>query len=368
MNYSIPYYGLKRFYEQHAFVIQQLLHKSFSNGFFLDGKEIEEFEHAIAQYCHRKYAVSVGSCTDALYFSLLSLGIGKGDEVLLPSFSFISTLSAILRVGACPVFLDLQKNDFSISLNEIKQKRTSHTKALISVPLFGSTQDYSEIEQWCRENHIFFIEDAAQALGVNINNRPSGSWGNISCISFDPSKIIHAFGTGGVILTDDYSIYQYIKQLRYHGKKENNFIHVGFNSRISTFQAKLLLWQLEHINSIINQRQSIAHKYIHELSSLLFIELPKFSTNVSHTFHKFVIKSPFRDLLKKHLEANGIQVMVHYPKLLFDYSLINSYSFRAEQILHARQLTSEVLSLPLYPELTENEQLHICNCIKTFKP
>ncbi len=368
MTFTVPYYGLKRFYEINKSVIIRLIDEAWVNGFFLDSREIELLEQNIAKICNRKYAIAVSSCTDALYFSLHALGIGKGDEVLLPCFSFIATLSAVLRTEATPIFLDIQYNDYSLSLSEIKQKTTQKTKALIIVPLFGSTQDYSQIEQWCKQQGIYLIEDAAQALGSCINNRPSGSWGEVSCISFDPSKIVHAFGTGGAILTNDDHIFLRAKRIRYQGKQHNDFVELGFNSRISTAQARLINWQLEHIEQTVEIRQRLASIYVNELQHVSFIELPLLSTNVRQTFHKFVIKSPYRDSLKEHLQQQGIQTMIHYPRLLFEYSLMQHSLYFAENINHAKQLTRDVLSLPLYPELTEEEIQTICNTIKQFKP
>lgn len=368
MSFSVPYYGLKRFYENHKSIIHQLIDEAWTNGFFLDSPEIELLEQNLANLCNRKHAIAVNSCSDALYFSLHALGIGKGNEVLLPSFSFIATLSAVLRTEATPVFLDIQYNDYSLLLDEIKQKTTSITKALVIVPLFGSTQDYSEIEHWCKQQGIFLIEDAAQALGTHINNRPSGSWGNVSCISFDPSKIVHAFGTSGAILTDDDNIYQRTKRIRYQGKQHNDFVELGFNSRMSTAQARLLNWQLDYLEQIIEKRQLLATIYFEELQSFPFVELPLLPSNVKQTFHKFVIKSPYRNSLKEHLQQHGIQTMIHYSSLLFEYSLIQHSIYRAENISRAKQLTKDVLSLPLYPELTEEEIRAICKTIKQFEP
>lgn len=368
MAITIPYYGLKRFFEQHKSTIHLLIDEIWSDGFFLDSPEIELLEQNLAKLCQRKHAVVVNSCTDALYFSLRALGIGKDNEVLLPSFSFIATLSAVLRTEATPVFLDIKYNDYSLLLEEIRQKKTDKTKALIIVPLFGSTQDYSEIEQWCTRQGIFLIEDAAQALGVSINNRPSGSWGDVSCISFDPSKVVHAFGTGGVILTDDYNLYQRTKRMRYQGKQNNDFVELGFNSRMSTVQARLLNWQLEQLEQTIEKRQQLADIYFEELQNIPYIELPLMPLNVKQTFHKFVIKSPYRDLLKERLQQQGIQTMIHYSHLLFEYSLMQQRTYFAENIHQAKQLTKHVLSLPLYPELTDDEVRAVCKTIKQFNP
>jgi|YNPMSStandDraft_1061717.scaffolds.fasta_scaffold00632_9 dTDP-4-amino-4,6-dideoxygalactose transaminase len=366
MNFKIPYYGLDRFYKQNKDIILQLTDISFNEGQFLDGAEIKEFETLISSYCNRKYAVTVSSCSDALYFSLLSLNIGFDDEVLLPSFSFIATLNSVLRTGATPVFLDVDNINFTISLEEIKQKRTAKTKALILVPLFGLSYDYTEIELWCKKENIFVIEDAAQAIGTMYNGKPSGSWGELSCLSFDPSKIIHAFGTGGAILTNNEQLYYKLKRIRYQGKEKDDFIEKGFNSRISTLQAKLLLWQMDNIEKIVEKRQKIAQKYFSELAEINKLSFPVINSKVFPTYHKFVIFSRQRDKLKSYLQQNGIQTFIHYPKLLFEYSLMKDCFYKAENIAQANDLCKKVLSLPLYPELTEEEIQFICKIIKSF--
>ncbi len=365
MSFKIPYYGLDRFYKQNKDTILDITNNAFKEGQFLESIDIKEFEIYISSYCQRKFAITVSSCSDALYFSLLTLNIGVGDEVLLPSFSFIATLNTVLRTGATPVFLDVNDR-LSINFDEIKQKKTNKTKAIIVVPLFGIGQDYSEIEQWCKNEKIFLIEDAAQAIGSIINSRRYGSWGDFSCISFDPSKIIHAFGTGGVILTNNEDFYNKLRRIRYQGKDKEDFLEAGFNSRISTLQAKLLLWQLSNIQNIVTKRQLIAQIYFDELAKIKDITFPTIESGVVSTYHKFAIYCSRRDELKLYLSQNGIQTLVHYPKLLFEYSLMKNRNFKAENIFKARILCQKVLSLPLYPELTDEEISFICNTIKKF--
>ncbi len=366
MSFKIPYYGLKRFYDQHRNEILNCIDEAFREGQFLDGKIIEQLEQELAKLSNRTYALAVSSCSDALYFSLLASGVSSGDEVLLPSMSFIATLNAVLKTGAVPVFIDVNPEDFSVSIDEIKLKTTHKTKAFVAVPLFGLSQDYSAIIEWCKQNAIVFIEDAAQAVGVNCNGTPSGSWGMVSCFSFDPSKIIHAFGTGGAILTNDESVFKRCKELRYHGKSADDFLLAGGNSRISTAQANLLLWQLKNLNQIVHKRKQIAKLYQQYLSNVMEIELPKIHDCLSPTYHKYVIQTNKRDELKKHLAEKGIQCMIHYPKLLFEYGLMQNYSYRAENIVNARFITKRILSLPLYPELTDEEVSYICESIKSF--
>lgn len=366
MSLPISFYGLDRFYKQNKEKILQLTDLAYQNGQFLDSDIVKQFEKNLANYCNRKYALTVSSCTDALFLSLKTLNIQKDDEIIIPAFSFIASLSPILHLHAIPVFIDINPQDLSVNTTEIKQKITSKTKAILIVQLFGGLHNFSELEELSNKYGIPIIEDSAQSLGASFQNRKAGSLGTISCISFDPSKIIHAFGTGGAILTDNELIYQKLKRLHYHGKEQGNFVEAGYNSRISSSQASLLNWQLENIEKIIEKRNSIAQEYRNQLSELKEIRFPDYGLNKKVTHHKLAIFAEKRDELKKYLATKNIQTNIHYDKLLFEYSLMEKYSYRAEKIIHAYEIKSKELTLPLYPELTPEEIDYICQSIKTF--
>ncbi len=361
----ISYYGLDRFYENNKEKILDIIHHAYKHGQFLNSPEVEHFEHKLAQFCNRKYAVCVSSCTDALLISLKSLNISEGDEIIIPAFSFIASLNPILHLNATPVFVDVDDKTLTIDIYEIQKKITHKTKAIIVVQLFGSVNNFEELERLSKETSIPIIEDAAQSLGASYNHRKAGSLGKISCFSFDPSKIIHAFGTGGAILTNDENIYERIKQLQYHGKKTNDYIEPGFNSRISSAQAALLNWQLKNIENIIQLRQQRAQLYFDLLKNIHQISFPDYNNKIV-TYHKFVIFTQQRDDLKKYLAEKKIQTLIHYDKLLFEYSVLKNTNYKADSIKKAKLITSQALSLPLYPELKEKEIQYICKCIKAF--
>jgi hypothetical protein len=272
----------------------------------------------------------------------------------------------MLHVGATPVFIDVHSTDLTVNIDEIKSKITPKTKAIMIVQLFGGLNNFTELEELSATYHIPIIEDAAQSLGAQFQNRKAGSLGAVSCISFDPSKIIHAFGTGGAILTDDEGLYQKLKRLHYHGKEKGTFVEAGFNSRISSSQAALLNWQLENIEKIIEQRNRIAQEYKSRLMGIKEIRFPDYGQSKRVTHHKFAIFADKRDELKKQLAEKGIQTNIHYDKLLYEYSLMQNYSYRAEKIIHAHEITSKELTLPLYPELNHEEVDYICQSIKNF--
>ncbi|MGQ9846167.1 MAG: DegT/DnrJ/EryC1/StrS family aminotransferase [Bacteroidales bacterium] len=366
MDLPISFYGLERFYHAHRETILNLTHGAYEKGYLLDSSEVKLFEQELANFVGRKYAIAVSSCTDALLFSLKALNIKKGDEVLVPAFSFIASLSPILHCEATPVFLDINPQDLSIFVEDIEQKITKKTKAIIVVQLFGGVNNFEIFENLSKKYNIPIVEDAAQALGSKYNQRCAGTLGEISCFSFDPSKIIHAFGTGGAVLTDNEELYQKIKRLHYHGKEQNNYVEAGYNSRISSSQAALLRWQLSQIDKIINKRTEIAYKYIQQLSEISEISMLQYPRNVASNYHKFAIFTEKRDKLKHYLAEKGIQTNIHYDRLLFEHPIMNNFTYKADKINYAYLIKQNELTLPLYSELTDKEIDYICQSIKSF--
>jgi len=363
---KIPFYGIDRFFKAHADNIKEIFTTVGKTGKMLMGEEVELFEQTLAQFCSRKYAIAVSSCTDALYFALLSVGVKRGDEVIVPSFSFIATATPIIQAGAVPVFTDIRPDTFSMDAEDLKKKITSKTKAIIFVHLYGSFCPIEEIALIAKENNIPLIEDNAHSLGSKSNdNILAGTHGEISCVSFDPTKIIAGFGTAGALLTDNYSIFKYVNKLRYQGKNSDTgkFDVLGFNSRISTFQGALLNYQLNMIDKLIGRRRLIADFYNRCIDKIKGIE---YVQKTQSTFHKYVITTNNRDDLKLFLEKKGIQTMIHYNEALYEHPLFNNYSYRAENIQMVQHIKSTVLSLPIYPELTDEETSYITSCLQEF--
>ncbi|MFH1319479.1 MAG: DegT/DnrJ/EryC1/StrS family aminotransferase [Bacteroidota bacterium] len=366
---NIPFYNVERLFRKYSKEIISTVSSVYSSGRVLMGPEIEEFEGKISKMCNRKYALAVGSCTDALYFALLSSGIGKNDEVLVTCFSYIASVTPILMVGAIPVFIDIEPDYFMMDLSDVEAKITGKTKAIIAVNLFGQTLPIDRLEEIAARNGLVLIEDAAQSLGSKYEGNPAGSMGLTSCLSFDPVKIIGAFGAGGVLLTDDETIYRKVKKLRYHGKnmESGTFEILGYNSRIATSQAALISMQLDLLDDWIKKRNEIAAAYDRELSVINDIEIPKSRKGDSHIYHKYVIRVENRDDLRKYLADNGVKTMVHYSEALFEYPLFNNYKYHAENLTVVHNVKNKVISLPIYPELENEEIQYICNVIKKYK-
>ncbi len=365
---EIPFHNRDRLYAQYAEEINSVVQKIFSSGQVLMGPLVAEFEEKIAQYCGRKFACSVSSCTDALFFALKAADVGEGDEVLVTSFSFIASASCILRAGAIPVFVDINADDFMMDLESAKQCLSKKTKAVIGVHLFGQSLPAKEWEEFTVKHNLIFIEDAAQSLGSQFQNRRVGQMGLISCLSFDPTKVLGAFGTGGAVLTDDRKIYSILKKFRYHGKDEKNddFEILGYNSRMTTLQAALLNLQMKWLDRWIAQRQSIAQGYTDRLKDIEGLVSPSIRLGSKHIFHKYVLKTTRRDELKKYLEGQGIAAMIHYPHALYEYGVFKKYYTSKMPLATVNKIKTEVLSLPIYPELEASEIEYIVDSIRKF--
>ncbi|MFC1555291.1 DegT/DnrJ/EryC1/StrS family aminotransferase [candidate division KSB1 bacterium] len=365
---SVPYFNIDKIYKDHKEEILASIDKVFSHGQVLMGKEIDEFEEKMALRCDRKYAVALSSCTDALYFSLIAAGVSKGDEVLVTSFSFIASVTPILMVGAIPVFVDIDRDNFMMDYSDLQNKITSKTKSIIAVHLFGQCLDIEKLENIAGNANLILIEDAAQSFCSSFNERKAGSMGICSCISFDPTKVMGAFGNGGIALTNDKHIYNELKMIRYHGKNFDTGEHerIGHNSRIATSQAALLNLQLNWIDDWIISRRNIARKYSEMLGDISEIELPAVNSESNHIFHKFVIKADRRDELKVFLSENNVKTMIHYGKPIYENVLFNEYDYIAENINTVGKVTGNVISLPIYPELTTDEINFVCDHIRKF--
>ncbi|MEI6853306.1 MAG: DegT/DnrJ/EryC1/StrS family aminotransferase [Bacteroidota bacterium] len=365
----IPFYGVKKYYANHQQLMLSIVDDVYSSGNHF-GKETEDLEAELCRFTGRKFAVGLNSCTDAIYLALKSAGIGRGDEVLVTSFSFIASASPILRVGAIPVFVDICPKNFLMDLHQLQMKITSRTRAILAVHLFGQTLDMEALESLAQKNHLIIIEDAAQALGAECRGRKAGSMGLTSCLSFDPTKVISAFGSGGALLTDDEMIVRKVRQLRYHGKtSENDFAYTGYNCRLSGTASALLTFQLkELLNMRIVKLREIADIYSQRLHGFVDIVLPLSDLGHYHIYHKYVIRTIFRDELRNFLKTRGIETMIHYPVPMPDYTLFGEVDNQNIQFPASRQAGKEVFSLPIYPELSTEEIDYICKSILSFNP
>lgn len=311
----------------------------------------EDFERSFAERVGRKYCASVASATDALHFTLLAHGIGAGDEVLVTNFSWISSSACVSMVGAVPVFCDINLDSYHISLDSIKRMYSDKVKAIIYPHLFGNMTDTTEIQQFCKDNGILFIEDAAQSLGSSLNGISAGTIGDCSVYSFNSNKVIAGINGGGVVLTDNEDIARRVKMIRRHGK-DKDFSMIGYNSRMYVLNAEIINLRLRHGERNQERRQQIAHQYNQAFADLPVIT--QHSTNgLNHNYHKYVVRFKDKDTRKR--VKNALNASVHYELPLSTNSMYNGIEHRRDACTQSKIAADTVLSLPIHAWLTEDE-------------
>ena len=317
-------------------------------------KNVEFLEKKISTYVGRKHGIATNSATDALYYSLKCHGIGLTDEVLVSDFSWISSASCIVMAGATPVFCDIDLDSYHMSFEEIKKKTTNKTKAIIYTHLFGNMTETKEIEMFCKENDIIFIEDAAQSLGSRYKDKYAGSIGDISSFSFNHNKVISGISGGGMIFTDVDSIAEYLRKIRRHGKGKD-YEMLGYNSKMFYMNAAFIEMRFDRMNDLQMRRIEVANKYQEELEDLPVITQVA-DSNLVHNYHKYVVRfesKEIRDEVKKALKAK-----IHYDSPISKNSMFNLTPCPNAQIA-----SDTVLSLPCHPYVTEEEINKTCMTI-----
>ncbi|HEY8028006.1 MAG TPA: DegT/DnrJ/EryC1/StrS family aminotransferase [Gaiellaceae bacterium] len=354
----IPYFALEREFHALRDPIMARVEEVFRSGRLLQGPWISAFERELAELAGRRHAVAVNSCTDALYFAFASLGIGIGDEVMVPDFSFAATASSVLRTGAVPVYVDIG-GDYELDLDHAGTLVSDRTKALVYVDLYGRMGDAAALERFADQHGLLLIEDAAQTLGGVRDGRPAGSAGVVSCFSFDPTKVVSAPGSGGALLTDDDEIAETARTLSHHGKSsDGTFDRVGQNAQMSSIVAAVLSVKLAHEEEWLRTRQRLAAAYAEALSATVAI-VPERPVDREHVFHKYVIRVPQRDAVRAALELHGVATLVHYPTTLSALPFAAAAPKRGGGERAAR-FAGEVLSLPVHPHLREDEVELVC--------
>ena len=317
-------------------------------------KNVEFLEKKISKYIGRKHGIAINSATDALYYSLKCHGIGLTDEVLVSDFSWISSASCIVMAGATPVFCDIDLDSYHMSFKEIKKKTTNKTKAIIYTHLFGNMTETKEIELFCKENDILFIEDAAQSLGSKYKDRYAGSIGDISSFSFNANKVISGISGGGMIFTDEDSIAEYLRKIRKHGKGKD-YEMLGYNSKMFYMNAAFIEMRFDRMNDLQMRRIEIANRYHEELEDLPVVTQVA-NNDVIHNYHKYVVRfetKEIRDEVKNKLNAK-----VHY-----DSPISKNSMFNLTPCPNAQKASDTILSLPCHPYVTEEEISQICMTI-----
>lgn len=372
---NVPILDLKRQYQAIKPEVDAAIERVLVSGRFILGPEVETFEQGIAKYCGVNHAIGVASGTDALLLSLRALGIGPGDKVIIPSFTFFATAGVVNNVGAEPVFVDIDPKTFNLDPQAVERLLTQDSrlrtkiKAIIPVHLYGQMADMDEIMAITKEYDIAVVEDAAQAIGAEYKGRKAGSIGDLGCFSFFPTKNLGAYGDGGMVVTNDDELVERVRILRVHGSKPKYYHHmVGTNSRLDALQAAILRVKLPHLEDWTAARQRLAARYDDLLHGVEGIQLPYHAPDRSHIFHQYTIrvKNGCRDALQQHLKEQGIGSMIYYPRPLHLQECFKELGYNEGALPVSERASHEVLSLPVFPELAQKEQDHVIQQIRVF--
>lgn len=339
------------------------------SGAFIQGEDVKEFEREIASYCKVSYALGLNSGTDALYLGLKALGIKEGDEVITTPFTFIATASTIAQTGATPVFVDIDPATYAIDPTKIARRVTKRTRAILPVHLFGRMAPMREIMKVARAHKLFVIEDAAQAIGAEENGRRAGSFGDAGCFSFFPSKNLGAYGDGGMIVTRHKKLAQTLLLFKNHGssaKEKYLNLVVGTNSRLDSLQAAVLRVKLAQLDRWSDERLQKALVYTAMLQGIAFVQTPGLPSRGRHIFHQYTIRVPRRDALRSFLLKEGIPTMVYYPLPLHLQPALSYLKYKRGDFPEAERASNEVISLPLYPEISRKDQDLVAGSIREF--
>lgn len=369
---TIPMLDLQRIHEPIADDLRNAFNQILNQNAYIMGAPVEQFEAACASYLGVKHAIGVSSGTDALLLALMALEVGPGDEVICPSYTFFATAGAVARLGATPIFVDLDPATYNWDLEQVFAARTPRTKAVIPVHLFGLGANLQGLMEWGESHQIAVIEDVAQAMGATYQNQQAGSLGDFGCFSFFPSKNLGGFGDGGLLVSSNDRLAERARILRTHGAKPKyHHAFVGGNFRLDALQAALLSIKLPHLDSYISQRQAVAQDYFSAfrragLQEALFLpHLP--DTEQSHTFNQFIIRLPnqeARDGIQAHLKAAGIATAIYYPKALHQQAC-----FATETSVHlpqAERAAETTLALPIFPGMQPEEINQVVSQIATY--
>ncbi|MBM7662857.1 dTDP-4-amino-4,6-dideoxygalactose transaminase [Bacillus mesophilus] len=351
-------------------LLESEIHKELTevllSGQYIMGPKVEDFEKAMAEYCEVKYAIGVANGTDALQLTLDAMGISSGDEVITTPFTFFATAEVISKLNAIPVFVDIDPVTYNIDVSKIEAAITSKTKAIIPVHLFGQPANMDEILEIANRRNLFVIEDACQAIGSSYKGKKVGCLGNAGCFSFFPTKNLGGFGDGGMIVTNDLDLANKLKVLRIHGSSQKYYhSHIGYNSRLDPLQAAALHVKLPHLDTFNQLRRKKAAEYNHSFNSLP-LTLPTEQNHHYSVYHLYIIQTPSRDQLREYLQKHGIQTGVYYPKPLHLQEVYKHLGYNIGDFPEAEKASLSTLALPLYPELTEEDQSYVISTVKDF--
>lgn len=371
--FPINFIDLKK---QHSIIESEItssLDKILKSGQYILGPIVENLENKLCSITGSKYAISVSSGTDALFIALLSLGIKKGSKVFVPSFTYTATAEVIVLAGAIPIFVDVDKNTFNISNEDLvkkiienKSKNSDNKSAILAVDLFGLPADYAKLKETAEKYNLSLISDAAQSFGASINNIKTGKLADITTTSFYPTKPLGCYGDGGAIFTDNKELAIILKSIRSHGQGNDPYdnVRIGINGRLDSIQAAVLLEKLKIFDSELNKRSDIAKLYNEGLAEL--VKIPIINDNINSSWAQYTIVTKKRDELKEYLSDKNIPTMIYYPKPMHHQPAYKKYHKNNSNLIVSERLSKEVISLPFHPYLNNKQITFIIETIRNF--
>ena len=362
----IPFIDLKAQYHSIKEEINQAVSRVLESSQFVLGSEVKAFEEDFARFCGAEQGIAVNSGTSALHLALLAAGIGPGAEVITVPFTFVATVAAIYYTGARTVFVDVDPHSYTIDVNQIESAITKRTKAILPVHLYGQPADMDPILEISRRHGLLVIEDAAQAHGAEYRGRKVGSIGDLCCFSFYPGKNLGAYGEGGMVVTDNTDYARTIRMLRDWGQ-EKKYHHVlkGYNYRMEGMQGAILRTKLRHLQAWTEARRSHAALYDKLLAGSR-IQIPRVMEYAYHVYHIYGVRVPRRDMLQQTLQQQGIQTGIHYPIPVHMLEAYIDLGYKPGDFPRSELIANEVLSLPMFAELTDEQIKIVTQAISKF--
>jgi dTDP-4-amino-4,6-dideoxygalactose transaminase len=363
----VPQLDLSAQYAAIGFEIREAVERVLSSQQFILGREGAALEKEIAATCGVAHGVGVASGTDALILALRACGLQAGDEVLLPPFTFVATGSAVSALGAKPVFADIRPDTYNLDAGELARRVTSRTRAIVLVHLYGLAADVDPIREFAKNRKLPLIEDNAQAIGASYKGRPTGSLGDVACLSFYPTKNLGAYGDAGMVVSNSAELAERIRTLRNHGQTGKYLSsEPGWNSRLDEIQAAILRIKLRHLVAWQRARRANAAEYTRLLQQIPGVMPPLEPEGFEHVYHQYTIRTERRDALQQHLAAQKIGSTVYYPHPLHLQPLYASLGHKPGDFPHAERAAQEVLSLPMFPELRRGQIARVVQAIADF--
>jgi len=362
----IPFIDLKREYNLIKNEIDSAIADVFNRGIFILGDNVADFENEFARYCGSRFGIGVGNGTDAIKVALLACGIKNGDEVITVPNTAVPTVSAIVSAGAKPVFVDIEPDTYLIDPSKMEESITPKTKAIVPVHLYGQVADIEAINRIANKYNLKVIEDCAQASGAELNAKKAGSLSDVSAFSFYPTKNLGTYGDGGMVVTGDESIAKRAKLLRTYGF-EGKYVSVieGFNSRLDELHASILRTKLKYLDEFNKMRVQIADIYDKHITNPAVIK-PVRKTGCAHVFHLYVIRTKNRDMLADYLKKNNVYTLIHYPIPIHLQKSYEYLGYKEGDFPVAEKTCGEILSLPLFVGLKDEEVFEIADLINKF--